>query len=199
MRAFLAVDLPGQAREKLAGLVDDLREARIRGLRPLNSDGIHLTLKFLGDVPAEQVETIANAASRTVEVHSPFSVGLAAPGVFPNERRPRVMWVGVEGDLTSLAALHRDIEDAMAGLGFEKERRLFSPHLTLARIRNGTSAADRSQVLETLLGSRTYEAGRQIPVNEVSLIRSILRPEGARYERLAVMPLGGKKALRACT
>ena len=202
IRAFLAVDLPHSVRETLAGLADELREARIRGLRPVNPDGIHLTLKFLGDIPAAQAETIANATSNAVEGHRPFSVELAALGVFPNERRPRVMWVGVEGDLKSLADLHHDIDDAMAGLGFEKERRLFSPHLTVGRIREATSPADRSQALETLLGSRTYEPGRQIPVIEVSVIRSILRPEGARYERLAVMPLGGKRPCapvrRAC-
>ena len=193
LRAFLAVELPGDAREALAGLVQQLRQARIEGLRPVDPTGIHLTIKFLGKVPRTQVESIVTEVSRMAAGHHSFTIVVNGVGVFPSRDAPRVLWVGVEGDLPMLVDLHRDMEDVLEGLGFARDRREFSPHLTVARIAARASSTDRRRAAEALL-SAGFEPGLRIDVRVISLIHSILLPQGARYERLAEMPLAGAVA-----
>ena len=191
VRAFLAIELPEQAKAALGGLVEKLRMARIRGLRPVNAEGIHLTLKFLGDVPRTQIEPIAAEVARVVKGHRPFTVALSVVGVFPSGASPRVLWVGLKGDLPSLVDLHQSVEGALDGLGFARERRGFSPHLTVARINDRTPLPDRRRAVEVLEAAESFESGPRIDVGSVSLMRSILLPERARYERLALIPLRG--------
>ena len=149
-------------------------------------------MKFLGNIDAAQVEAVTTAVSRTVSGHDPFSLRLGRAGAFPNVRGPRVLWIGLEGDVPLLTSLQGAIEDSLAGLGFERERRGFNPHLTVARIRDGTSPANRRRAGEALL-SAPLEEGIAFRATAVSLMRSTIGPGGAMYDRLAAMPLG-----RAC-
>ncbi len=195
VRAFLAIELRENVKAALAGLLGQLERARVSGLRLVNPDGIHLTLKFFGDIERTQVESITGHVSRAVLSHRPFTLELGEVGVFPSIRSPRVLWVGIEGDTKPLRELYRRTEDALEKLGYARDTRAFSPHLTLGRIGNRTPPVDRRRAAEALF-SAEFEPGVCIEVACVSLMRSILRPDGARYERLAQMPLAGNMSER---
>ena len=188
VRAFIAVELTDQAKNALAGVAEHLTRARIRGLRTVSPEGIHLTLKFLGNVPTDRTERIVAEVSRVTREHGPFSVELDGVGVFPSKARPRVLWVGLGGDLPAQADLHRKLEVRLAGLGFAPDTRAFSPHLTVARVRDGTAEPDRRLAAEALF-SAPFDPGLRVAVEAISLMRSVLHPEGARYDRLALMSL----------
>ncbi len=189
VRAFVAIELPEHVRRALAELTEVLGATGISTLRLVRPEGIHLTLKFLGNVPAGQVERIAAEVSRSAAPHSPFDLALAGVGVFPNRRAPRVLWAGVDGDLDALNGLQSDVEDSLETLGLPRDKREFNPHLTLARLGDGASREDRDRAAEVL-----FEAGFgpvTLRANSVSLIESVLRPQGAEYRRLAKALLSG--------
>ena len=190
IRVFVAVELPPKVRNALADLIERLRDTQIPGLRLVRPEGIHLTLKFLGDVSKSQVESIAAAVSQAAQAGKAFALELGQPGVFPNRNAPRVLWVGIGGDLSPLLALHQQVEGALATLGFAEDRRGFNPHLTVARIRDGTSKADRQKAAEAILSTQV-QPGLRIDVNSISLMQSTLLSGGAVYESLASMPIQG--------
>ena len=189
IRVFLAVELPPDVKDALANVVEQLRQADIENLRLVRAEGIHLTLKFLGNISRKQVDSIVTAVSQSTQEHRPFSLCLGATGIFPNRIAPRVLWIGVDGDLESLVCLQKQVDDALYETGFPKEKRSFNPHLTLARIRDGASKADRLKAAQTLF-SATVEGGTGIDVSHISLIRSRLLADGAVYDTLASIPLG---------
>ena len=190
IRAFVAIELPNDVKNALGAVVESVRRSDVRSLRLVRPEGVHLTLKFLGGVRPGQVSPIIEATSGVAQAHRSCTLELGSVGVFPNRRSPKVLWVGVEGQLAALIDLHRDLEDALASLGFSREARDFSPHLTLARFRDGASVADRLRASEALFSAQ-IESGLRIHIDALSLIRSTLRPGGAVYTRLACMPLGG--------
>ena len=190
VRCFVAIELPDEARQSLAVLVAGLREAEVRGLRPVNPDGVHLTLKFLGDVPTSQLDAVSAALEGAATDAHPFDLELRGVGGFPNLRRPRVLWVGVGRDLEALQRLYEAVEEALAPLGFPPEGRAFTPHLTLARLRDGTSPQERARAAGQLT-SLAWAEGAAVPVGGVSLMRSTLRPGGAVYSRLQWAGFGG--------
>lgn len=183
VRCFVAIELSAEARRCVAGLVAGLREAGVRGLRPVNPDGVHLTLKFLGDVSMSHVDAVASAVEGAATGAQPFDLELRGVGGFPDLRRPRVLWVGVAGDLEALQRLYSSVEEALAPLGLPPEGRAFTPHLTLARLREGTPPEERARAA-AVLTSLAWEEGAAMPVGGVSLMRSTLRPGGAVYARL---------------
>ena len=191
VRAFLAIELPAEVKTALAALVEQLKDADINGLRPVNPGGIHLTLRFLGNVPIEQVQSVVEVVSRTAARYESFAIRLGVVGAFPGGGAARVLWVGLEGKLSSLAGLQERIEDDLDSLGFRRERRAYRPHLTVARIRDGTPDPDRRRAREALF-SASLASGLSIDCDSVSLMRSILSPQGARYERLALMTLASR-------
>lgn len=189
IRAFLAVEMPEAVTVALGELVGALSAANLRRVRLVRPEGIHLTLRFLGDIDEGQVGPITDAVSRIVETRSPSAVELGNVGAFPNPERPRVLWVGLAGETGPLRRLYGDIAECLVPLGFEKETRPFYPHLTLGRIRDGTTLLDRRKASAALCGA-PFSRGLTIPVDSVSLMRSILRPAGAEHERLASLKLG---------
>ena len=192
VRAFVAIELPPVVATYLRGMVARLKEARIAGLRPVRPEGIHLTLKFLGNVPAEQIDSIGASIATAVTDLRPFPLALGAGGVYPGMSRPQVLWVGVEGDLASLGDLHHRVEAALEPLGHPRDGRRFAPHLTVARLGDRTGANDRRRAADTLL-SAASPVGTRLTVESVSLMRSRLSSEGARYERLSVASFGGAR------
>ena len=184
VRAFVAVDLPESVRTGLARLQDALRQGagQDRGLRWVSPESIHLTLKFLGDIPQDSVDGIAEALGSVMADSPPFQLGFDELGAFPNLARPRVLWLGLKGDVAVLRELQKSVEDSLAALGFPAEGRDFSPHLTLARVRNG-QRVDGRQVVEGCAPGE-YLGTEPILVNQVVLMRSTLRPQGAVYTRL---------------
>ena len=190
VRAFVAIELGDDATDALAALVSGLREAGISALRPVRPKSIHLTLKFLGDVPRARLDAIATGLSTAVVKSRPFALELSGVGVFPNRSRARVLWVGGGGDVPSLIDLQSELDKTMHRLGFEMERRPYTPHLTVARVKDRASARDRRLAADALFAAG-FQAGRRIAVTAVYLMQSTLGREGAGYRRLARFPLSG--------
>jgi 2'-5' RNA ligase len=185
IRAFIAIRLPesvlqamGQAQETLGRLG--------RGIRWVRKEGIHLTLKFLGDVDRDDVEKIQIAMERASEGSSSFVLAGEGIGVFPDLRRPRVIWIGLSGDLQVLLALQAHLDSQLKGLGFPKEKRPFKGHLTLGRVKG---RLDTTRLREALEGLRRFQTDA-FTVQSVALFQSTLRPQGAVYTKLTEVPLG---------
>jgi 2'-5' RNA ligase len=189
-RLFVALEPPDLVRRRLAALADELRRAagrageEVRWVPPTN---VHLTLQFLGAVPEERVPAIEAALREAAAEARPLSLALRGVGGFPNARRPRVLWAGLEGDLAPLAALAAALGARLAKLGHPPEDRPFSPHLTLGRAREGRGAPG----LAGALAGAAQEAPAPWRAAEVVLFESHLSPRGPRYEAIARAPLGG--------
>ena len=190
VRLFVAVELPEGVRHALGGAIARLRERDLGELRWASPDGIHLTLKFLGDVEATRVAELQAALAPAASGHTSFTLRLANGGVFPNAKGPRVVWVGLDGDLESLMSLQRDVEQALAGVGFPPEARAFQAHLTLARLRDRLDSTERSRLMESLETLWEVEPP-EFQVRSLSLMQSTLEPTGAEYTRLGEVGLVG--------
>lgn len=191
VRTFVAVELDDSIRQGLSRIQSDLRrhleERSIRWVRP---EGIHLTLNFLGDVPAGHLDSIGKALALACRHLGPFEVRPAGLGCFPNMQRPRVIWVGLTGDVASLLELQKATTSALEELGLAPEGRAYSPHLTLGRVRQETRGRERA-----VIGACVQKANASdldaMRVEIVSLMRSDLSHQGARYHRLEGFPLEG--------
>lgn len=198
VRSFIAIELPEETKSELARIQTAIRRQVASGAggqragesaKWVDPTGMHLTLKFLGWVSPSNVPAIEEGIRRAVKKAKPFNLALKELGVFPGWSRPRVIWVGVEERGSAfLGPLQEAIEDEMDKLGFAREQRAFTPHLTLARVRETATAEERRAIGEAV---RKTPAPRGMPfvVTEVSLMRSELSPRGARYSRLAAFPL----------
>ncbi len=189
IRAFLAIELPEDVKSILRELTERLDRAGIGGLKSVRPENIHLTVKFFGNVSANRVDSIVGALTPAARGIQPFTLRLGNVGAYPNSRNPRVLWVGLDGDVVSLREAHRRIENALGDINIKPDSRRFSPHLTVARLRDRASPSERRRAAELLLNA-AYQTGHPITVERLSLMRSILRPEGPQYTTLADIALG---------
>ena len=189
VRSFIAIELPEEVRQRLARLRNELERDEHRFVKWVNPEGVHLTLKFLGNIPATRVKEVARAMEGATQGISPFHLQISGLGVFPSLTQVRVFWVGVGGEMDKLSRLQQNIDSALGALGFAREERSFVPHLTLARIRQGASPADRRS-FGALVDSVVLEREYHVEVESVNLMRSQLTPVGAVYTRLSVAKLG---------
>ncbi len=190
IRAFIAIELPDPVKASLSSLEDRLRPAEHPYVKWVGTEGIHLTLKFLGNIAPDQVPRIIEAIAPASQGLSPFELQIGGLGVFPNLQRPRVIWVAVTGEVEQLIALQRGIDQALAPLGFPREGRPFTPHLTLGRLRERASPGERNSIGKLVMATE-FEGGPAMEVKELSLMRSTLTPSGAIYSRLASIELTG--------
>jgi len=147
---------------------------------------LHLTLKFLGAVPEARIDSVAGALSEASLGACPFEARIRGLGAFPSAGRPRVIWAGVTEGAREMIELARCVDVALAALGFPRDERPFSPHVTLGRVRQ----PGRNPALSDALGSATAREFGQMRVPSASLMRSELGPRGARYTELATVRLG---------
>ena len=189
IRAFLAIRLPDDVAATLGHLTNQVAQARVDGLMPVRPENMHLTLKFFGNINARQVESIVDSVTHTVKSIRPFTLRLGNVGAYPNNRSPRVLWVGLDGDVAPLQDVHRRIETALGQVAIEPDAREFRPHLTIARIRDRASHTERRKAAEALF-SAEFRSGLTVPVDRINLIRSILLPDGPEYTSLAEIPIG---------
>jgi len=189
IRSFIAIELPEEVREGLARLRSGLERDEHRFVKWVDPRGIHLTLKFLGNIPFKQVTEITKAIEEAAQGISPFHLEISGIGAFPNLKQVRVFWVGISGEVDKLSMLQQNMDSVLGVLGFAKEERSFVPHLTLARIRQGASSSERRSFGD-LVGSTIFEDKYRIKVNAISLMRSQLTPAGAIYTRLSAVGLG---------
>ena len=191
IRSFVAIELPDEAKKGLASLRRKLERDEHRFVKWVDPGGIHLTLKFLGNVSSRRVTETTAALEKAVQGLSPFLLEISGLGAFPSLKQTRVVWVGVGGELDRLSTLQQKIDSALAALGFAREERPFVPHLTLARVREGASASERGG-FGALVRSATFEGKYSIEVEAVKLMRSQLTPAGAIYTCLSVVKLGSQ-------
>ena len=189
-RLFIAVPLPTAAIEACVALIDGVRATvDPRGARWVRMDGLHVTLRFLGATSQELIPAVGEAIRATTAGQGPFEVILAGAGAFPEGRRPRTLWIGIEQGAEQLASLSAGLDAPLATLGWAGDPRPFRPHLTVARTdavhgTGGTAVA--SALAEAARGWRvTFEAG------SVALFRSHLGSGPASYERIEDVGLGG--------
>lgn len=188
IRAFIAVELPDAVKKALGELQNKLSVAPERGIKWVAPDGIHLTLKFLGGVTPENIEPVKQALTRATEGIKPFELEIKGLGAFPNLRRLVVVWCGLTGDLEHLNQLQKKVEEHVSPMGFSPEKSPFSPHLTLARLKENISPMAR-QSLSGKLTATSFHPELRIPVTSISLMQSRLLSSGAMYNRLAVFSL----------
>ena len=184
IRAFLAIDLPESYRASLAAVQDYLKKSGA-DVRWTSVAGIHLTLKFFGDIEENQVDVLAAAAFGITGATPKFTLGVNGVGTFPSPKNPRVIWLGLSGQTDILARLVQNLEQAFAPLGFPPEKRNFTPHLTLGRVRSSQGREALNRSLETVFLSNFSE----FLVKELILYRSTLRPQGALYTPLSRIAL----------
>jgi 2'-5' RNA ligase len=180
MRSFIAIELPDELKRELSQLEAQLKSGDLHGVKWVDPKSIHLTLKFLGDVGVGRLNDITRAMEASVEGISPFRLQVRELGVFPSLKRVRVVWVGIGGEIDKVGQLQQRIESNLAALRFAPEPRRFTPHLTLARVRDQASPVER-QRLAQLIAETTFESACGIEVKAVSLMRSQLTREGAIY------------------
>jgi len=189
-RTFIALELSQELKAELGRLQERLREQMPpRSVRWVQLDGIHLTLKFLGDTPLARVEEVKSALARVAAGSEPFSFSVGGLGCFPNTRQPRVVWVGVQEPTGALTHLQRTVEAHIAPLGFPTEQRPFSPHLTLGRVRKEASRSEVQQIGQVVTASPVGPLG-QMAATGISYIKSDLQPSGAVYTTLFEARLG---------
>ena len=190
IRTFIALETPALVRGLLAQTIGQLREAIPNGVRWVDPSGIHLTLKFLGEVDPRRVDDLLQAMAASAKGSPSFEVCLAGLGVFPNQRQPRVLWAGLGGDLGPLEELQQKVDEAVCQLGFRRENRPFHPHLTLGRVRDGVPAQVVDQI-GAALAAPTPAPSNPWRAEAVVLIRSFLTARGALYSSLGAVALEG--------
>jgi 2'-5' RNA ligase len=185
MRLFLAIPIEKQILDTLGGVVEKLMESRapVRWVRP---EGMHLTLKFLGETDKDSVEPLVEAITGTTRSIMPFPISVTGAGAYPNLRGPRVLWAGVVENSGTLKRLVKNVEEETEKLGWERERRAFSPHITIGRVKGNMNIARLTTSVKEI---KNDHWGDQ-EVGELVLYSSELKPGGAVYERIHVFQLG---------
>jgi 2'-5' RNA ligase len=177
-RCFVAIEIP-QSIQELLRPVQTRLQSEIRPASWTKQGNFHLTLKFLGDVRPETIDVVSEAVQNVANAQVPFSIKFGGVGAFPNFTRPRVLWVGVKQGALTLSNVAKAVNLELKHLGFPTDNR-FHPHLTLARLRTPMNLEPLQNIL------RQYDAidGAVVSVNEITLMRSQLHPDGAIYTPL---------------
>jgi RNA 2',3'-cyclic 3'-phosphodiesterase len=175
-RVFCAIDLPTDVKEKLATRIEQLK--KLTGVKAgwTRPENIHLTIKFLGNIPVLDVKQLSQAASSAVKSLAPFKLTAERCGVFPTHGPPRVLWIGITDSSEQLAHLSERLDEECAAVGLPKEARPFHPHLTLARIRSTANARALAVAHREIHFPRM-----EFAVNELLVIRSELGTDGSKY------------------
>jgi 2'-5' RNA ligase len=188
VRLFVALEIPAAVRDNLAIFLNDMRkladQLAEKGVKWVRPENLHVTLKFVGEVPDAKLEGICSALS-TVHAEAPIALRLRGLGFFPDEKRPTVLWTGLDASI-NLPHLADDIECALVTCGIAKEKRAFTPHLTLARL---TPPGMHPKMLNVIRENSDRDFG-SLQAREFHLIQSELKSAGAEYTSLATFPIG---------
>jgi 2'-5' RNA ligase len=184
IRSFIALDLPEDLKKGLQNLQDKVRRHTdcVRWVKP---DNIHLTLKFLGAIEESQVEPIARILENMTAGIAPFKLHVAGVGAFPNARNPKVIWVGMDDNQQRLVLFQEKLEETLAAIGFAPEKRSYSPHLTLGRVKESRAKRDIEQLIEK---HKNQDMG-YFTADTIVFYRSDLQPSGPIYSSLKTIQL----------
>lgn len=179
MRVFIAMELPGQARDELASLQEALKRsgADVKWVEPEN---IHLSIRFIGDATEDTVEQIKQQLAETAAASKAFEFTVKGIGAFPDPDRPRVIWAGIDRGAAESTRLAADLEAKLMSIGIAREERRFHPHITLGRVRSQKN----SDKLRKLIETTGFEAGVTIKAEFLTLFMSRLTPQGSVYTPL---------------
>jgi len=191
VRSFIAIELPDELKEGLTQLQTQLKLGKIPSVKWVDPYSIHLTLKFLGNIAVGRIPEVTQAIEEAAQGMSPFHLEVKGLGVFPNVRQVRVAWVGIGGEVDKLSQLQQRIESNLMPLGFTPESRRFTPHLTLARLRDWALPNERERFGQLIAGTK-FETVYAIKVDSINLMRSQLTREGAIYSQLSSVELRGR-------
>ncbi len=180
LRAFVAVEIPADLLKTLARVQAEIKGRGVRA-RWTRAENLHLTLKFLGEIAAGQLDVVTHALRSAAAAHSAFKLTAAGIGVFPGLRRPRVLWAGLSGATDALAQLQRELDDQLEAVGFSREARGFHGHLTLGRFTEEAGAGGIAAAISAYVSERFGS----FDVQEVVLFQSDLQPKGPVYTALA--------------
>jgi len=192
VRSFIAIELPDELKLGLAQLETQLKLGKQSWVKWVDPCSIHLTLKFLGSIAVDRISEIIRVMEEAIQGIPPFLLEVKDLGVFPSLRRVQVIWVGISGEVDKLSQLQQHLESNLARLGFAPETRLFTPHLTLARLRNQTSLDER-QSFGQLIATTRFEVTYTIKVDAINLMRSQLTREGAIYSQISSVGLDNRR------
>ena len=182
IRAFVAVEIP--LFREVEELVEALRNCRAKLSVP-RASSLHITLKFLGDIDQGQIGDIREVMKTVAAKLQPFEARISGVGAFPNVKKPRILWLGIEDD-GSLGKIAEEIDSGLASVGFPREQRGFRSHVTIARIKSGSNL---EQAMSIISGKENALFG-SFQVSEMKLKKSTLTPSGAIYDDLEVIGLG---------
>ena len=184
IRAFIAVEIDQQNKEALSQLISNLKKSNA-DIRWINQDQMHLTLKFLGNTEENKIPQISKILERIAADFKGFYIQLSKIDAFPNIRRPRVIWIGIDKGKQTLKDLSCKIESELEGIGFQKEKRGYKAHLTLGRVR---SLKNISQLTRSI-DEASFQSPGEIKIYKLTLFQSTLTPKGAIYKILSESPL----------
>jgi 2'-5' RNA ligase len=189
IRSFLAFELPVNIKKTVLKVTGEIRDSGL-DVRWVKAENIHLTMVFLGNVKMEGIEGIEEEVRNVCPVYGSFDIALKGMGCFPNRRRPRVLWLGLDGEIERMSHFRDGLQRALKAFGIKEEKRPFRPHLTLGRFRSTRKMGSR---LEELLSEYAALESPVESLNELYLFKSDLNPRGAVYTKLKSWPLSGGK------
>ncbi|MDD4875695.1 MAG: RNA 2',3'-cyclic phosphodiesterase [Dehalococcoidales bacterium] len=184
IRSFIAIELPNELKQQLTQLQTHLKMNTQSQVKWVDPYSIHLTLKFLGNITISVINDITKVMEKAIVGIPPFYLEVKDLGVFPNYKRAQIAWIGIAGDLDKLNYIQKQIVSNLIPLGFVTEQRPFTPHLTLARMRNHISSNER-QSFGQLIASTKYQLDFIIKVNTINLMKSQLTRTGAIYSLIS--------------
>jgi len=190
MRLFVAINFSDDVRKKIGSIIRELQQLP-SDIKWVDDSNLHLTVQFLGNVPEDQIPAIVNVLNHSVTGINNFRLDLGGVGVFQSVERPRVLWMGISGDTAILSRLQRQVQEGLRQLGFKPEKRRFSPHLTLARVRSPFGFPNILGKAEMLVGKNEKFVSANI--NSIELMLSELSSKGSNYFVLSRISLSGRK------
>jgi RNA 2',3'-cyclic 3'-phosphodiesterase len=189
IRSFLAFELSAEMRSTVSGVYENVRNSRLE-VRWVKPQGIHITVVFMGDVREEDVAHIGNEVGKVCSEFAPFHASLKGMGCFPNTRNPRVIWIGLEGEIERMSNFREDLQRRLVPFGVKVEKRGFNPHLTLGRFKKPSRG-------ETEIGELIHKhkdlTSPVCALHELVLFKSDLKPGGAIYTKMLSYALSGKR------
>ena len=189
IRSFVAFDLSPEIGKIMARVSEELRKSSL-DVRWVKVENIHLTVVFMGNINEANITPIGDVVQEVCLSSGPFDVSLKGLGSFPNPKNPRVLWIGLDGDLERMALFRDDLQKRLTPFGIKEETRRFKPHLTLGRFRRYKRGDPQ---LNEIIRRYNDLTDSFFSLKELSMFRSDLKPGGAEYTKLKAWPLAGKK------
>ena len=183
-RCFIAIEIPETIRKSVGDIIEILKKSGsdVKWVKPEN---IHITIQFLGETEESLIAAIKESLEKILAPHHPFYIKITDAGCFPDGRRPRIIWVGME-ESQNLIRLYKDVANGMTRFGYQKEERAFTPHITIGRVKSQRNMGELLKRLDEFKGRSIAE----FEVQKITLMKSELKPSGAKYYSLAEIPFG---------